>query len=126
MMDKEMKSAKLRACIIRAVAYIMMVAGICLLFSPITTLLGYIPLIGGILKSTVGFLIFVAACIICLPIFLLALSVSWLCFHPKVGIILLLIGIAIAVLIIVLANTVGKGGGGSTQNHLEMMLRHYS
>ena len=114
-----MKTAKIRACIIRVVAYFLMVAGICLLFSPITTLLGYIPLRGGILKSTVGFLIFVAACLICLPIFLLALSVSWLCFHPKVGIILLVAGILIAVLIIVLSTTVGKGGGGNeSTNHL--------
>ena len=80
-----------------------MVGGICLFFSPITTLLGYIPLIGGLLKGTLGILIFVAAVIISIPLFILAVAVSWLVFHPKVGLIILGVALAITALILALA-----------------------
>ena len=111
MMDAELKSAKFRACLFRILAYFMMVLGIVLLFSPITTLIGYIPLVGGFLKNTITFIIFIAACLICLPIFILAVGVSWVCFHPKVGIAILVVGIIIAVVVIVLSSTSGGGGG---------------
>lgn len=105
----------------------MMVLGICLLFSPITTLLGYIPLIGGFLKSTVGIIIFIAALIICLPIFLLALAFCWLCFHPKVGIALLVIAAIVTGIVIFLTQTGGGGGAGAepAKHMAAMFLRSY-
>lgn len=104
----------------------MMVIGICLLFSPITTLLGYIPLIGGFLKSTVGIIIFIAALIICLPIFLLALAFCWLCFHPKVGIALLVIAAIVTGVVIFLTQTGGGGAGAEPAKHMAaMLLRSY-
>jgi hypothetical protein len=66
-----------------------MVAGICLFFSPITALLGYIPLVGGFVSGIASFAIFIAAVIICIPLFTITLSLAWLLYHPKVGLMIL-------------------------------------
>lgn len=79
-----------------------MVAGICMFFSPITTLLGYIPLVGGLISGIVGFAIFLAALLISIPLYLLMISIAWLVFHPKVGLILLIIAAAVTTLVLVL------------------------
>lgn len=79
--------------VLRVVGYFMLVFGLAAFFSPLTSMLGYIPLLGGILQGTANFLIFIASLIICLPLFLLLMSVAWLFYHPKVGIPLLVIGI---------------------------------
>ena len=65
-----------------------MVLGICLFFSPITTILGYIPLVGGFVSGIAGFAIFIGAVIICIPLFAIALSLAWLVYHPKVGLVI--------------------------------------
>lgn len=72
-----------------------MVLGICLFFSPITTILGYIPLVGGFVKGVAAFAIFIGAVLFCIPLFIVAVSVAWLRFHPKIGIMVLSIGVAI-------------------------------
>lgn len=71
-------------------------------FSPITTLLGYIPLVGGLISGIVGFAIFLAALLISIPLYLLMISIAWLVFHPKVGLILLIIAAAVTTLVLVL------------------------
>jgi hypothetical protein len=73
----------------------MMVIGICLFFSPITTILGFIPLVGGILKGTVGFIILIAALLVCIPFWIIGFSLAWLWYHPKVGAIFFAIGLII-------------------------------
>jgi hypothetical protein len=110
MMDAEMKQAQCRTNAVRLLSFVMMVAGICLLFSPITTLLGYIPLVGGFLKSAVGFVILVAAVIVCLPLWILATGISWVCHHPKVGIAILVIGLVVAGIIIGISASSGGDG----------------
>lgn len=85
-----------------------MVIGICIFFSPITAILGYIPLVGGLLKSAVGIAIFLAALIICIPLYLLTFSIAWLFYHPKIGIPLLILSLAIAGLIIGLSASRSK------------------
>lgn len=77
-----------------------MVLSICAFFSPITSILGYVPFLGGFLSSVVGIAIFIAALIVCLPLFILAMSISWLRFHPKVGLLLLGIGLVIGGIVI--------------------------
>ncbi len=72
-------------------SYLAMVLGIYWFLSPIVILVGYIPLVGGIISGILGFAIFLAALLICIPLYLLMTSIAWLRFHPKVGIILLLI-----------------------------------
>lgn len=86
----------------------MMVLGLVLFFSPITNILGYFPLIGGILKGTVGFLIFVGAIIICIPLYIITFSLAWLFYHPKVGIVILGIGFAITAGLIIISQSKGN------------------
>jgi ABC-type multidrug transport system fused ATPase/permease subunit len=105
-----------------------MVLGMWLFFSPISNILGYIPLVGGILKSTVGFILFVAALLICIPLYLIAFSLAWLWYHPKVGIAIFLVAIAILVTIIVLNNRGSSGDTAAatqTAKHLWQNLRYY-
>lgn len=102
MIDKAVKKSQLLTWIIRVASFFMMVFGICMFFSPITAILGAIPLIGGILKGTVGFVIFLAALIVCIPLWIIAFSAAWLWYHPKVGVIFLGIGLLILGLILFL------------------------
>lgn len=95
MVEKAVEKSKLYTLLIRIGSFILMVSGICMFFSPITTILGFIPLVGGILKGTVGFVIFLAAVLVCIPLFIIAFSLAWLRYHPKVGIVIFGIGILI-------------------------------
>jgi hypothetical protein len=72
-----------------------MVSSICAFFIPLTTIIGFVPFLGSFLSNTIGLAVFLAAVIVCIPLFLLTLSISWLFFHPKVGLILLGIGLVI-------------------------------
>jgi hypothetical protein len=128
MIDNAVKKSKFYTLIIRIASFVLMVLGMWLFFSPIANILGYIPLVGGILKSTVGFFLFLAALIICIPLFLIAFSLAWLWYHPKVGIVIFLVAIAILVTIIVL-NSKGSGdssAAGTTAKHMWQNLRTYS
>ena len=102
------KKSQILTWVIRVVSYLMMVIGICMFFSPITTILGFIPLVGGLLKGTVGFVIFVAALLVCIPLWIIAFSLAWLWYHPKVGAIFL--GIGLAVLGVILFLNYSKQG----------------
>lgn len=55
---------------LRICAYLLMVLGIYAFFTPIVDLLGEIPIVGWWMKSTASSMIFLAAVIICVPIFL--------------------------------------------------------
>jgi hypothetical protein len=91
---------------IRLGCYVLMVASICLLFSPVTIILGFIPFVGGFISSIAFFAILLGAIIICLPITLVVASVAWLVYRPKVGIVLILIGLAaLATILIINAKT---------------------
>lgn len=105
-----------------------MVLGMWLFFSPISNILGYIPFVGGFLKSTVGFILFVAALIICIPLYLIAFSLAWLWYHPKVGIAILLVAIAILVIILVLngrASSNDANAAATTAKHMWQNLRTF-
>jgi len=62
-----------------------MVLGICIFFSPLVELAGYIPLVGGFLKGTAGIIIFLAAFLVCIPLFLTTMGLAWLRYHPLIG-----------------------------------------
>lgn len=96
---------------LRIACYLLIVFSICMFFSPITTILGYIPLVGGLISGIVGFAIFLAAVLVAIPIYLLVTSVAWLRFHPKVGATLLIIGVGILTFFLVYNNS--KGGGAT-------------
>lgn len=132
MIQKEQKNISLKKNLIRFGAYFLMVISICAFFSPITTLLGYVPLLGGVLSNVVGLAIFIAALIVCIPLFLLAVAACWLVFHPKVGLIILGVALLITgiILAIIFVNK-GKNNGQSPQQaaqavkHLASSLRSF-
>jgi len=100
--DECIANKKCFSWIIRILAFLTMVAGVYLFFSPIVNILNYIPLVGGIISGIVGFAIFLAAFLVCIPLWIIAVSVAWLFYHPKVGLIILGIGLAIFGLILFL------------------------
>jgi hypothetical protein len=100
-----------------------MVLGICLFFSPITTILGYIPLVGGIISGIVGFAIFLAALLVCIPLFFLATSIAWLRYHPKIGIALVLIGGAVLAFLIIYSNSKGGTNSSGAPSHFMSLIR---
>lgn len=104
---------------IRIGCYILLVLSICMFFSPITTILGYIPLVGGLISGIVGFAIFLAALIVSIPIFLLVTSVAWVRFHPKVGAALLIIGAGVLAFLLIYNNS--KGGAAPTPTTAHFM-----
>jgi hypothetical protein len=80
--------------------------------NPITTLLGHVPFIGGSLSTTLSTSIFIASVIICIPIFLLVVSICWLVNNPKVGLILLGIALlATGIVLIIIFATNGESNG---------------
>lgn len=70
-----------------------MVLGICLFFSPIVEILGYIPLVGGFISGIAWFAIVIGALILCIPLFTITLSLAWLIYHPKIGLAILSCGL---------------------------------
>jgi hypothetical protein len=124
MIEHAISSARTFTIIIRIVSFFLMVFGILLFFSPITQTLGYFPLIGGFLQGTVTFIILLGAIIICIPLYIITLSLAWLFYHPKVGAAILGIGLIITGVLIYLSQS--KSGGSpteSTAHHL--MWNHY-
>lgn len=100
MIEKMIIMNKLQSNILRILAYALMVIGIYAFFSPIVNILGYIPLVGGFLKGVAGGLVFLAAVIVCIPLFLITFSLAWLVYHPKVGIIFVIFALVITGIII--------------------------
>jgi hypothetical protein len=78
--------------ILRVVSFVCLVLGIWALFTPISELLGYIPLIGGVLKGVLNFVLILASFLVSLPIWLLAAAIIWFFYHPKIALIILAAG----------------------------------
>ena len=123
--DGELKNIGFKKNIFRGLAYLIMVLSICAFFSPITTLLGYVPLVGGFLSGALGIAIFIAAVIVAIPLFLLAVAISWMAFHPKIGIAILVGALAVTAVVLVIIFT-NKGGDqpAETVTHLFQTMRN--
>ncbi len=102
MIEIQLSVHKMLTNFLRLIAYFLMVFGMYAFFSPLVEILGYIPLVGGLLKGVAGTLIFLAALIICIPLFLITLSLAWLVYHPKTGILIAILGAVIITAIVVL------------------------
>jgi|688.fasta_scaffold1005309_1 hypothetical protein len=104
----------------RILSFLCIVLGIYLFFSPIVELIGYIPLVGGIISGILGFAILLAAFLIAIPLYLIFTAISWLRFHLKVGLILLAIAAVITIVIIVL-----NSNGGGDKSGSEAVAAHF-
>ncbi len=130
MIVNEKKVIETKKHLIRLGSYLLMVFSICAFFFPISNLIGYVPLLGGFLSGFLSLAILIAALVVCLPLFLLAVAISWLVFHPRAGLILLGIGLLIAgvvSLIIYLTepkkNSTDTGAASTTAKHLLYSFR---
>lgn len=72
-------------------------------FSPVTAMLGYIPLVGGILRAVSTVAVMLACLLVALPVWLLFVAAAWLYYHPKVGLIVLAIGIVLLMVLIIIS-----------------------
>ena len=108
LIEQEIKKNKMISNILRVVTFVVMVAGIYLFFSPIVDLIGYIPIVGGFLKSTIAGVIILGAVIVSIPLYLLTFSLAWLRYHPKTGLLLLLAVAIIITVIVVLDQTMNE------------------
>jgi hypothetical protein len=68
---------RLRIC--RIVCVLLFWSAVSLIFSPVTTILGFIPLIGGLANGLLGLLTFILAMVLAGIVF----AVSWTAFHPE-------------------------------------------
>lgn len=93
---------------LRIAAYIVMVLGVYAFFTPIVDMLGYIPLVGGFIKGTASGYVFLGALVVCFPLFLLTFSLAWLVYHPKTGILIIVLALIIIGIIVILDETIEK------------------
>jgi hypothetical protein len=100
--DEAFSSLSFSTTLLRLGCYVLMVTSICLLFLPITALLGFIPLVGGFISGIFFFAILLGAIIVCIPITIILASIAWLWYRPKVGIFLILIGLSILAMILII------------------------
>ncbi|CAD8175563.1 unnamed protein product [Paramecium pentaurelia] len=67
--------------------YLLFLFGFVLVFTPITTLLYYIPLLGGFLSKLTGILLAILSGMISMPLTLGTIGISWLYYRPIKGLI---------------------------------------
>lgn len=70
--------------------FILMIIAFSMFFSPILALLGWVPVIGSLLKSIVGFAVFILAFIMSIAFSMTTIALAWLFYRPLIGISLLL------------------------------------
>ena len=120
--DEMEKSNDSVTSVFRLVSWIICVFGFYLLFSPIITLISWIPLIGTLFSYILGFAAFVIALIIGSLTFLLVFALAWVRYRPLLGLLILTL-IFVVVLIIILfcviknthikPHTLGHGGAAN-------------
>ena len=79
--------------ILRGVGVIMMSIGFATILKPISTISGYVPILGSIVQGAVGLVSFVLG----LAISLVVIAIAWIRFRPLIGIGLLVVVVALIV-----------------------------
>jgi hypothetical protein len=75
--------------VFRPLGIFLTIFGFYLLFSPIISLLDWIPLVGGLLSTIVAFAAAIFSIVVGLSISCLTIAVAWVFFRPLIGILLL-------------------------------------
>jgi len=78
--------------VLRAVGFVLMLLGFWLMSSPLSVLVGVIPL----LEDLVGIGAFLMALVVAVPLTLLVIAAAWIVHRPLIGIGLIVIGLALA------------------------------
>ena len=92
---------------LRILSIVMMVLGIYFLFWPITDMIGYIPIVGGWIKSEVQAMILVGAIIVAIPTYVLTFGIGWVRYNPKRGFPIILFGLICVIVLIAVGVTEG-------------------
>jgi hypothetical protein len=95
----------------------MMVLGLYMIFEPIVNLFGYIPLVGGLISGIVGFAFLLAAILISILLYIITISIAWVYYHPKVGLVLLGIGAIVLAVILIISHNSGESPSFSSESH---------
>lgn len=88
--------------IFRLIAWILIVLGFYLFFSPIISLISWIPLIGVLLGYILGFAVFIIALVLGSLIFLLVFALAWVRYRPLFGALLLTGILAVTITLVVI------------------------
>lgn len=81
-----------RTWMVRLLGFILMFAGVSMIFKPLATLGDVVPVIGSVISMGTGIVAFVIA----LPLTLLTIALAWIAHRPVLGVILLLIAGGVA------------------------------
>ncbi len=87
MVANAQRSNQLMTWLLRLLGFILMLAGLVLIFKPLSTIGAFIPIVGRILGAGTGFIAFLLA----LSLSLVTIAVAWLFYRPVLAVILLFI-----------------------------------
>ena len=90
------KENKILKWVLRAAGALLCILGIATILKPISTITGFVPILGSIVGSAVGLVSFILG----LALSLLVIAVAWIRFRPVLGIILLAIVVVLIVFLI--------------------------
>ena len=102
------KENKIIKWVLRAAGIIAMVLGFATILKPISTISGFVPILGSVVGSAVGLVSFILG----LALSLVVIAIAWIRFRPVLGIVLL----AIVAVLIVLLVLRGKKNPAPTEN----------
>ena len=94
---------KMMKWLLRALGWVLLMAGVGALFSPITKLANFVPILGNVVSFATGLIAFVVGT----TISLLVIAIAWFRYRPILSIILILIGVALFVLLMTLKKKKG-------------------
>lgn len=104
MFKSEQQSNTVITWILRLVGFLLMLFGLLMIASPLTTLLDIIPLVGGFFSSIVGASVFLFSLGVSLVLSLVTISIAWIVFRPLLALSILAFAIAMGGFILYLAS----------------------
>ncbi|KAM3134333.1 Transmembrane protein 43 [Paramecium bursaria] len=93
--NEKLGQSQLQTTLVRFAGWILMALGVVLIFSPITYLVSWIPFLGNFLASITTIIFWIVGFAVATPVAILTISVAWLYYRPKIGIMLVALGLLI-------------------------------
>ena len=73
----------------RVLGTVFCILGLYLVFSPVITVLSFVPLVGALLSTVMAYAAFIFAALVGLTLSLAAVGLAWLFYRPAIGLTLL-------------------------------------
>lgn len=93
MIDEMEATSKTFTNVMRLVGLILLLMGLMLFMSPLTNMLGYVPVVG--LREVTSTTVFIGAVVISLLAYMVIMGIAWVYYRPTVGIALILVATVI-------------------------------